>query len=240
MDDHEPTVQMQLPRMTRAMKTLSAVLAAVWLMEVLLQDTGIGGLRGPLGPFEPLALVPAAVFQRLRVWQLVTYALVHDPANVVGLIFTVLGLWFLGAPLEREVGTRRVFVILGVSTLAGGLAATLAGLVTTALYMSVTLSPAAATTALLSAWCRRHADAPMSFFGLVTLTGRRLLALSVAITALEFVWQRSGTGVAALAGFATGWILGRRPSLPGAPRRRTDSGPRFRVIQGGGGRDLPN
>lgn len=241
MDEPETPIQTQIPRLSRAMKTVAAVLGVVWLLEVLLQGTGIGGMRGPMGPFEALALVPASVIQRGRVWQLATYALLHDPSNALGLVVTVISLWFAGSPLERLWGPRRVLLLLGAATLAGGVTVVGAGALIASIYTGLTVSPAAANTALLAAWCRLHAREQLSFFGLATLTGGRLLAFSVAFSAVQFAWQRSGAGAAALVGFAVGWAFASPPrDLASTPRRRAESGPRFRVIQGGGGRDLPN
>lgn len=242
MNEREGDAQAQIPRFARAMKTLAVVFGVVWLLEVLLQGTGIGGALGPLGVFEALALVPASVVQRGRVWQLVTYALLHDPANAMGLVFTVVALWFAGSPVEHAWGARRAVTLVAVSSLAGGVAVVLAGLASTKIFDGMTLSPAAGSTALLAAWCRMHAKERMSFFGQVTLTGERLLTFCVGLTALQLAWQRGGVDVAALAGFAVGWFFaGAGPSRAvSAPSRRHESGPRFRVIQGGGGRDLPN
>lgn len=223
------------------MKTVSVALAVVWLLEVLLQGTGLGGARGPLGPFEALALVPASVIHRGHVWQLATYAFLHDPSNAFGLVLTIVSLWFAGAPLERLWGPRRVLLLLGLACLVGGLATLAAGALFASIYTGITVSPAAANTALLAAWCRLHAREQLSFFGLVTLTGARLLTFSVGFSALQFAWQRSGVGAAALVGFAVGWAFtATTPRDAPPPRRRAESGPRFRVIQGGGGRDLPN
>lgn len=242
VDEREPDVQAQIPRFSRAMKTLAAVFGVVWLLEVLLQGTGLGGARGPLGVFEALALVPASVVQRGHVWQLVTYALLHDPSSAMGLVFTVVALWFAGSPVEGAWGARRAVTLFAVAALAGGVAVVAASFLNARMFHGMTVSPAAGSTALLAAWCRMHAKERMSLFGQVTLTGERLLAFSVGLTALQLVWQRGGADVAALAGFGVGWLFaGRGSARPaaGVPRKR-ESGPRFRVIQGGGGRDLPN
>ena len=242
MDEREGDVQAQIPRFARAMKTLAAVFGVVWLLEVLLQGTGIGGARGPLGVFEALALVPASVVQRGHVWKVATYALVHDPSSAMGLVFTVVALWFAGSPVERAWGARRAVTLVAVASLAGGVAVVVAGLASAKIFDGMTLSPAAGNTALLAAWCRMHAKERMSLFGQVTVTGERLLAFCVGLTALQLAWQRGGVDVAALAGFAVGWLFaGAGPSraVIATPRKR-ESGPRFRVIQGGGGRDLPN
>ena len=50
-----------------------------------------------------LALVPAAVF-RGEVWQLLTYAFL--PMGILGTLFAMLTLWFIGAYLEDSRGSR--------------------------------------------------------------------------------------------------------------------------------------
>jgi membrane associated rhomboid family serine protease len=53
---------------------------------------------------EWLALIPVAVMHG-RVWQLVTYSLLH--VNFSHVFFNMLTLWFIGAYLERDWGSRR-------------------------------------------------------------------------------------------------------------------------------------
>jgi len=235
----EPSFEFQAPTFTRAMKTLAAVLVGLWLVTVLLQGAGLAGFTGPLGLLEPLALVPAAVIGRGFVWQLVTHALLHDPGGLVSLVFTVMGLWFLGSPLEERWGVRRVFALLGGATLVGGLCVVAVGLVSPRIFGGVTVSPAAAMSALLGAWGTLHAKQRVSFLGLATLTGGQLLGLMAAVVALQLVWHRDGAGVASLAGFPVGYLFGARATPPGGTRTRRSSGPHLRVIRGGGS-DLPN
>lgn len=235
----EPSFEFRAPTFTRAMKTLAAVLAVIWLMSVLLQGAGFSGFTGPLGLLEPLALVPAAVVQRGFAWQLVTYAFLHDPGGVVSLVFTVLALWFMGSPLEERWGARRVFALLAVATLVGGVCVVAAGFVSPRIFRGVVVSPAAAVSALLAAWGAVHARQRVSFLGLATLSGAQLLGLMAAVSALQFVWQRDGAGVAGLAGFPVGYLFGARTTPRGGTRARRESGPNLRVIRGGGS-DLPN
>jgi membrane associated rhomboid family serine protease len=44
-----------------------------------------------------------------QVWQLVTYAFIHDPSALTHLLFNMLGLWMFGAQFEMDFGTRRFY-----------------------------------------------------------------------------------------------------------------------------------
>jgi len=69
-----------------------------------------------------LALVPAAVF-RGEVWQLLTYGFL--PMGILGTLFAMLTLWFIGAYLEDIRGSRWLMELYLFSTCAGALFASL-------------------------------------------------------------------------------------------------------------------
>jgi membrane associated rhomboid family serine protease len=73
----------------------------------------------PLRGFFDLHLALTTAVLRGEVWQLVTSLFVHvDPINF---FFNVLGLWFAGATIERQVGTRRFLLLFFVSGLVSNL-----------------------------------------------------------------------------------------------------------------------
>ena len=57
------------------------------------------------GIFEWLALSPVNVIKNFRIWQLGTYLFLHG--GMQHLLFNMLTLWWFGATLERDWGTRR-------------------------------------------------------------------------------------------------------------------------------------
>jgi len=65
-----------------------------------------------------LALSPALVVHGM-VWQLATYALVHN--GVTHILFNMLSLWFIGSYLEVTIGTRKVAELFWVSVVGGAL-----------------------------------------------------------------------------------------------------------------------
>ena len=83
------------------------------MKRIILACTGIYLLQAVMLRFDRdvvrlmqdwLALIPAAVMHG-KVWQVVTYSLLH--ASFSHVFFNMLTLWFIGAYLERDWGPRR-------------------------------------------------------------------------------------------------------------------------------------
>lgn len=56
-----------------------------------------------------------------HVWQIVTYAFLHDTQHIAHLLFNMWGLWMFGAEIERYVGSRRVLACYFASVLTAAL-----------------------------------------------------------------------------------------------------------------------
>ena len=108
---------------------------AGWVKRIILACTGIFILglvlrrvfNVDLRPVQEwLALIPVEVM-RGKVWQVVTYSLLH--ANFGHLFFNMLTLWFIGAYLERDWGPRRfiecyAFCVVGAALVTIGVSYT--------------------------------------------------------------------------------------------------------------------
>ncbi|WP_186029954.1 rhomboid family intramembrane serine protease [Burkholderia gladioli] len=82
---------------------------AVFLVELLVGPSFV----------ERFALWPAAS-AAFRIWQLLSYSLLH--AGIVHLAYNMMGLALFGRDLERLLGSARFLVLYVCSVLAGGLA----------------------------------------------------------------------------------------------------------------------
>jgi membrane associated rhomboid family serine protease len=56
-----------------------------------------------------------------QVWQIVTYAFLHDTHNISHLLFNMLGLWVFGTGIEQYVGPRRLFACYFASVVTAAL-----------------------------------------------------------------------------------------------------------------------
>jgi membrane associated rhomboid family serine protease len=73
-----------------------------------------------LGLFALWPLQPAGQ-SNFHVWQVITYAFLHDTQNYAHLLFNMWGLWMFGAEIERYVGSRRLLACYFASVLSAAL-----------------------------------------------------------------------------------------------------------------------
>jgi membrane associated rhomboid family serine protease len=183
---------------------------------------------------EHLALGPATL--RGEVWQPVTSLFVHfDPLSF---FFSILGLWFVGATVERTLGTRRFLIIF----FAAGVAAN----VTTVLIAHLRGEPSVipgcgqAVLALFVAYGVAFGRTPTRIIGGLELEARTLVLILVGFSLVTDLFSRSvarfvGTVVAILLGYLLAG--GRGQELKGLFGRRRAKRPRrrYQVLEGGRG-----
>jgi membrane associated rhomboid family serine protease len=56
-----------------------------------------------------------------HVWQIVTYAFLHDTRTIFHLLFNMWGLWMFGSEIERYVGSRRLLMCYFAAVLTAAL-----------------------------------------------------------------------------------------------------------------------
>lgn len=87
---------------TPMVKILMIINVAIWFVgqmiveQFILSEPYISGF---------LSLIPAYVFEKFFVWQLVSYMFLHS-SNVFHILFNMLMLWWLGSELEQRWGSR--------------------------------------------------------------------------------------------------------------------------------------
>src|SRR6185437_11367375 len=138
--------------------------------------TGLASPRLAETVFGLLALQPALAFK--YVWQFVTWPFV--PGGLLNLIFALLFLWFTGAALEDERGTRWFTELFFVTSIAGAILATILSLLMARVIpfinagVSVGLWPT--SLALLLVYARIHADEPMTAYFIIRARAKYIAA----------------------------------------------------------------
>jgi membrane associated rhomboid family serine protease len=97
-----------------AVKMLIVANVAVFVLQNLSQEL----LEGLFALWPLQRIDPRWHFQ---VWQLVTYAFLHDTHNLGHLVFNMLGLWVFGDGIERSVGPRRLLTVYFASVVTAAL-----------------------------------------------------------------------------------------------------------------------
>jgi membrane associated rhomboid family serine protease len=212
-------------RLTPAIKAFVITDAILYAFYVFVRQ-----VRAPM--IAHLALGPG--LWRGEIWQLVTSLFVHF--DLLGFVFNIIGLWFVGAFIERTQGTRRFVVLfLGSGVLAN---IALAGVAHLRVYQTgdVFDGCAFAVLALFCAFGRIYGRAPTQVFGALTMQARHLawifVGWGVVASLLRGDWaQLAATLVAAAAGYLFAAPGGFREAWGTFRIRRLKR--RYRVLEGG-------
>ena len=142
-------------------------------------------------------LMPAAVIERLRLWQPVTYMFLHG--GLFHILFNMLALWMFGTELERMWGTRYFLRLYFVTGLGAAATTLLLGIlpfpVADRIYYSVTIGASGAIYGLLLAYAMYYPDRPIYMYLLFPIPAKYFVLIIGAIAFLSSIGGAGG-GVA--------------------------------------------
>jgi membrane associated rhomboid family serine protease len=164
------------------------------------------------------ALTPAAVVERLWIWQVGTYMFVHR--DLFHILFNLLNLWMFGVELERRWGTQafvRYFLVTGIGA---GITVVLASILpfgaARGSYNIPTIGVSGAVYGIILAWALIFKDRTLMFMMMFPLPARAYAALMTAIVFYSALGS-SGSGVAHFAhlgGLVVGYFYLKGPRGP--------------------------
>ena len=172
---------------------------AVFLVALLLGRTS-------LGPTVLDLLILDRDRLLVRPWTPITYAFTH--AEVLHFLFNMLGLFFLGPPLEDRWGGRAFVRFYLVAALGGA--------IFSLFIPGGVLGASAAINGLLLAWALIWPEAQVYFFGVIPIKVK-WIALGSVVLSLMNAAGGGGGGVAHLAhlgGFAAAFLYLKSPWAP--------------------------
>jgi membrane associated rhomboid family serine protease len=153
-------------------------------------------------------------------WRLITSGLLTSPEHWSHLLFSLAGLYFLGAPLERRWGGWRFARFLALSTIMGNLATIAADRLVPAygqerFHPDFIFGPAAVIAAVAVAWAREYPDSTVNLFLFLPMQGKVLLWITVGFCVLDLVYPAAMPEgvVAPFGGILAGLAFGGSPSL---------------------------
>jgi membrane associated rhomboid family serine protease len=192
-------------------------------------------LAPPIAPWMQMHLLLGPAFARGELWQPLTALVFED--SFLGWLFGVIGLWWVGAFVERVRG-RRFFLALYIG--AGLLANVVAGVV-------MALSPAYgafprgdgagfALTAVFVAFARIYGPRPAQIWGMLSMRADHFtwilvgFSLVMGLARADFAFVAAELAAIAVALAATGTLRDLRQRWQERRVRR-----RYRVLDGGAG-----
>ncbi|TXT42443.1 MAG: rhomboid family protein [Spirochaetes bacterium] len=151
-----------------------------------------------------MALNPRAVVSGY-VWQIFTYMFAH--ADLSHLAVNMLGLFFFGTHVERNLGSREFILFYTLSGILAGVASLVIFAATSAWY-TVLLGASGAVFAVLLAFAILDPKAMIYIYGIIPVRAPYLVLGYAGIELLSqmFSFRSSVAHLTHLAGFAVAWL----------------------------------
>lgn len=173
-----------------------------------------------------LGLTPEQVITGGRVWQLATYAFVHDPHVFAHILFNLLYVWMFGVDLERRWGSAGFAKYYAVTAIGAAVTIVVVSLLpfdaARANYAVPTIGASGAVYGLLLAWALAFPHRTVLFMMVIPV---RAWAFALIMAAIVFI-SAAGSGsrgvshLAHAGGLIVGYLFLRGPGgLSGGPRR---------------------
>lgn len=168
--------------------------------------------------FDLLGYAPDHTVPQL--WRLLTSGVLTSPQSWSHLLLSLVGLYFLGAPLEKKWGSWRFARFLALSIVVGNLTVLAISSVVPAeaqerFHPGLVFGPMAAITAVAVAWSREYAQSTVNLFFFVPVRGTWLFWITVAFCVLDLIYPSAipEGAVAPFGGVIAGLLWGGTPSL---------------------------
>jgi membrane associated rhomboid family serine protease len=191
---------------TRVVKRLLIAHISLWLLFSVLIN--FMGQTWAYSVYNDLALLPAACIFEFKFWQVFTYAWIHDLGGATHVLFNMLGLFFLGPPLERRWGERAFLQYYLWSLVIAGFASVVFGLLFPGQFGVMVIGASGGVMALLAAFSMVLPDAVILFAFIIPMKARHLVWIAVGLdTAFFFSGTSSFAYHTHMGGVFAGWLL---------------------------------
>ncbi|HKD82020.1 MAG TPA: rhomboid family intramembrane serine protease [Candidatus Angelobacter sp.] len=199
------SITLSLPPFTRAIKTLVAVYAGIYVLLIILAAVRLPEIRGYILGF--LELTPRHVVHG-RIYELVTYG--FNPGGFLNLLFSMLMLWMFGSMLEVSWGSRKFWEFYLFGIVGAGLGTVLlAYTVGTVIHFDPSGAAYGAwggIYAILMATAMLFGDQEVYMFPLPISIRLKYLVGILAFIAFIGALQSDTANLAQLSGLLFGWI----------------------------------
>jgi membrane associated rhomboid family serine protease len=176
------------------------LIIASYLVFALLGHSNTG-----MWAYNILILNPYLTVFKVQLWRIITYGFLHDPSSPMHVIFNALILYMVGTPLEERWGEKRFLFFILCAVGVGGLLVCLSYLF--GISNASVMGFSAATVALVIAWGLTFSSQSIYIFGILPLSGRQLVFVTIGFEILYAVSSNSISSAAHFGGIITAFIL---------------------------------
>jgi len=206
-----------IPGFPKGVKWLLISNVAIFILNFFTDRFGLSG------PLIFLKLIPVAVVKDFFVWQLVTYAFLHQGFGHI--IWNMLALWMFGADIERVWGTIRFVQFYFFCTVGAGICVVIANYLLPWGNPNIpTIGSSGAIFGILMAYAILFSDREILFGLLIPIKVKYFVMIIGAVAFLSSFGVNSGvSNFAHLGGLLFGYLFLKTPHIqfdPVGPIRR--------------------
>lgn len=206
-----------IPGFPRGVKWLLISNVAIFLLTFFAERFGLAG------PLIFLKLIPVAVVKDFFIWQLATYAFLHQGFGHI--IWNMLALWMFGADIERIWGTRRFIQFYFFCAVGAGICVVLANyLLPWGSPNVATIGSSGAIFGILMVYAILFADREILWGFLIPIKVKYFVLIIGAVAFLSSFGVNNGvSNFAHLGGLLFGYLYLKTPQMqfdPIGPLRR--------------------
>ncbi len=183
-----------------ALRVILLLNVAIFVFQALIAAFGGGALVS--GLFSAFGFIPEWRTALLQPWRLVTYMFLHG--SVLHVAFNMLWLWWMGRPVEQQLGPRNFLVIYFGSGIGGALI----NLVLSPFFAAnVTIGASGAVFGMMVAFAMLFPRIPIMLLFLPPIEARFLVAGLIAIDLLFISSADNVARIVHLGGAFWGYVL---------------------------------
>ena len=206
-----------IPGFPKGVKWLLISNVAIFILTFFAERTGVSG------PLIFLKLIPVAVVKDFFVWQLATYAFLHQGFGHI--IWNMLALWMFGADIERIWGTRRFVQFYFFCAVGAGICVVIANYVLPWGNPNIaTIGSSGAIFGILLVYAMMFPDREILFGFVFPIKVKYFVMIVGAVAFLSSFGVNTGvSNFAHLGGLLFGYLFLKTPNMqfdPVAPMRR--------------------
>ena len=206
-----------IPGFPKGVKWLLISNVAIFILTFFAERTGVSG------PLIFLKLIPVAVVKDFFVWQLATYAFLHQGFGHI--IWNMLALWMFGADIERVWGTRRFVQFYFFCAVGAGICVVIANYVLPWGNPNIaTIGSSGAIFGILLVYAMMFPDREILFGFVFPIKVKYFVMIVGAVAFLSSFGVNTGvSNFAHLGGLLFGYLFLKTPNMqfdPVAPMRR--------------------
>ncbi len=179
-------------------RNLMVGVLATWTIEVLAKN------QWGLELMEGLQLTSEGM-RSGEVWRALTYVVALDPGAWRVLLYAIGGLFFFGQTVERSLGQRGFYALLGAGWLAGGLLAATLSLIPLPVFAQPVFGASSVVATCALGWAALQPDEVQDALFQIRVPIRRVVTVVLAADTLFFFLGAEHAWPLHMAGAAVGW-----------------------------------